>query len=201
MATKKIETKDFKFTLTDVDEEKGTFKGYASVWGDVDSYGDTVKRGAFKKSLKETKVFPMLWSHNIIEPIGVISGHEDDTGLAVEGSINQDVQRGREVRSLMKQGAVTGLSIGYQTLLEELDKTTGTRVLKEVKLWEISPVVFPACQSAQVTDVKAGDLEVSANGATMKTDIEPGPGKPTSDGDTGRPGNTHLILDGLKFKI
>lgn len=201
MATKKIETKDFKFTLTDVDEEKGTFKGYASVWGDVDSYGDAVKKGAFKKSLKETKLFPMLWSHNIVEPIGVISGHEDDKGLAVEGSLNQDVQRGREVRSLMKQGAVTGLSIGYQTLLEELDKETGTRTLKEVKLWEISPVVFPACGTARATDVKADAIEVVENPDTIKTDIEPGPGKPTSEGDTGRPGKSHLILDGLKFKV
>ena len=122
----------------------------------------------------------MLWSHNITEPIGVISGAEDDTGLAVEGAINLDVQRGREVRSLMKQGAVQGLSIGYQTVLEELDKDSGSRKLKEVKLWEISPVVFQACPGALVSDVKAeADTEESEPHALPDND----PGRPTRAGD------------------
>lgn len=155
--TRKTETKNFKFTLTEIDETEGLFKGYASIFGAIDTMGDQVKKGAFKRSLKEQKKFPMLWSHQVNEPIGIISGKEDDIGLAVEGQLNLDVQRAREVRSLMKQGSVDGLSIGYQTVLEEIDKATNSRVLKEVKLWEISPVVFQACPGAIVTDVKSAD--------------------------------------------
>lgn len=155
MATRRTETKEFKFTLEDIDEEKGSFKGYASIWDAVDSLGDIVVKGAFKRTLKESKQFPLLWSHNLMEPIGIIKGEEDDRGLAVEGQINIDVQRGREIRSLMRQGAVTGLSIGFQTVREDNDKTTGLRKLKEIRLWEISPCVFQACPDAVVGQVKA----------------------------------------------
>jgi len=155
MTTRKTETKEFKFTLDDIDEEKGSFAGYASIWDVVDSYGDTVVKGAFKRSLKESKQFPLLWSHNLMEPIGIVSGEEDDRGLKISGQLNIDVQRGREIRSLMKQGAVTGLSIGFQTVREENDKDANTRRLKEVKLWEISPCVFQACPNAQIDEVKA----------------------------------------------
>lgn len=195
---RKTETKDFKFTLTEVDEAEGTFKGYASIWNEVDSYGDQVKKGAFKRSLSEQKKFPILWSHMVNEPIGIISGKEDPVGLAVEGQLNLDVQRAREIRSLMKQGAVSGLSIGYQTVLEDVDRQSGTRILKEVRLWEISPVVFPACAGAQVGDVKGAESDPEAG-------QDPGTEDPsTLEGmafkDISRTEDLHL-LDQLIFKV
>ena len=159
MTTRKTETKEFRFTLDEIDEVKGSFTGYASIWDAIDTYGDAVMKGAFKRSLKESKQFPLLWSHNLMEPIGIIEGAEDERGLAVSGQLNIDVQRGREIRSLMRQGAVTGLSIGFQTVREEIDKTTGLRKLKEVKLWEISPCVFQACPGAVADDVKTAITE------------------------------------------
>jgi len=155
MTTRKTETKDLKFTLEGIDEEKGAFRGYASIWDAVDSYGDIVVKGAFKRTLKDNKQFPLLWSHNLMEPIGVIEAKEDSHGLAVQGQLNVDVQRGREIRSLMRQGAVTGLSIGFQTVRDEQDKETGYRRLVEAKLWEISPCVFQACPGALADEVKA----------------------------------------------
>jgi hypothetical protein len=152
---KKLETKEFKFMADEVDEEKGTFHGYASIFGSVDSYGDMVLPGAFKKTLKEKKEFPMLWSHNVCEPIGIISGEEDEKGLIVTGQLNRDVQRGREIRSLMAQKAVNGLSIGFVTVKEGVDKDSQARTLKEINLWEISPCVFQACPDAEVIDVKS----------------------------------------------
>jgi len=157
--TRKTETKEFKFTLEGVDEEKGSFRGYASIWDIVDSYGDMVVRGAFKRTLKENKQFPLLWSHNLMEPIGIIEAKEDSRGLAVQGQLNVDVQRGREIRSLMRQGAVTGLSIGFQTVRDEPDKETGYRHLIEAKLWEISPCVFQACPGAIADEVKTEIIE------------------------------------------
>lgn len=154
MATRKIETKDLKFTLDEIDEAKGSFRGYASLWDIVDSYGDVVMRGAFKRTLNDNKQFPLLWSHNLMEPIGVIEAREDVRGLAVDGQLNVDVQRGREIRSLMRQGAVTGLSIGFQTVHGDKDKETGHRHLTEAKLWEISPCVFQACPGAVADEVK-----------------------------------------------
>jgi HK97 family phage prohead protease len=155
---KRLEIKEIKFTLTDIDDARGTFAGYASIFDVVDSYGDVVVRGAFKKTLREKKQFPILWSHSIMEPLGVIRGQEDERGLAIEGELNLDVQRGREIRSLMKQGAVNGLSIGYEVVKEGEDAETRARLLKEIKLWEISPCVFQACPDALVGEVKANGL-------------------------------------------
>lgn len=176
----KREIKDFKFTVDRIDEEKGTFAGYASVWGVTDAYNDVVAKGAFKKTVKEKKAFPLLWSHNPAEPIGIIVPEEDEVGLKVQGSLNLDVQRGRETRSLMRQmaeaGTPMGLSIGYNAVKEKYDKDTGIRTLTEIRLWEISPVVFPACEPARVDDVKSEtDAGAPAPGESALPGPEPAP--------------------------
>lgn len=157
MSNKKLEVKDleFKFIVGGEDADAGTFTGYASVFDMVDTYGDAVQRGAFKKTLKEKQQFPLLWSHDISKPIGIISGKEDKKGLEITGQLNLDVQLAREIRSLMAQRAVTGLSIGYNAVKELIDSETGIRQLLEVNLWEISPCVFQSCPDAVVDDVKS----------------------------------------------
>lgn len=142
--------------------DTGTFTGLGSVFGEVDSYRDIVVKGAFKNSLldferKKRKV-PMLWQHRMAQPIGIYTKLEETSeGLYVEGEINMDVQQGREAHALMKQGALTGLSIGYETVSEKFIKKNEVpyRELHEVKLWEISPVTFPAGDSARVDSVKS----------------------------------------------
>ena len=138
----------------------GKFTGYASVFGDLDSYRDIVMPGAFKDSLashksKNRKV-PILWQHRGSEPIGVYDViDEDEKGLYVEGSLNQDVQQGREAYSLLKQGALSGISIGYSTELADWNDEKSIRYLKQVKLYEASLVTFPALDSARVDSVKS----------------------------------------------
>lgn len=148
------EIKDFKFSVGNDVGEEGEFDGYASVFGGLDSYGDTVEPGAFRKTLKESKTFPLLWAHDTTQPIGIIGGEESAKGLAVIGELNMDVVSAREKRSLMKQGAVKGLSIGYEAVKWTYDQTEKVRHLKEIKLWEISLVVFPADHAARVGAVK-----------------------------------------------
>jgi HK97 family phage prohead protease len=148
------ETKDFKFSVIGETSDEGEFTGHASVFGGIDSYQDTVEPGAFKKTLKENKSFPLLWSHNTAEPIGIITGEEDKKGLATIGSLNMDVASAREKRSLVKQGAIRGMSIGYEAVKWEFDNVEKVRHLKEIKLWEISLVVFPADRAAQVARIK-----------------------------------------------
>lgn len=139
----------------------GTFTGYGSVFGELDSYRDVVVKGAFLQTLQEDfaakgRKVPMLWQHEPWTPIGVYTEvKEDDYGLYVEGQCNMDVQQGRECHSLMKQGALDGLSIGYTTRKYEWDQEEVVRSLLNVKLYEISPVTFPAGDSARVVDVKS----------------------------------------------
>lgn len=142
------------FQVKDVGEG-GRFTGHGSVFGELDSYRDIVMPGAFKKSLREDFInkkrkVPMLWQHNSWSPIGVyVEIYEDDKGLYVEGECNMDVQQGRECYALMKQGALTGLSIGYTTVVSEWDEKNLIRKLIEVNLWEVSPVTFPAGDNAR----------------------------------------------------
>lgn len=154
----KLKTIDRPFKVKAVKDD-GTFTGYGSVFGEIDSYRDVVVKGAFEESLKEFeslgRLVPMLWQHDTRSPIGVYTSlKEDDVGLLVEGQCNMDVQKGRECHALMKQGALTGLSIGYNTEEDAWDEQYTLRRLLKLKLWEISPVTFPAGDSARINGVK-----------------------------------------------
>lgn len=149
------------FEVKSVDATTGIFKGYGSVFGEVDSHRDIVMPGAFSKSLAKYKakgrLVPMLWQHDTWNPIGVYPElKEDDIGLDLEGECNMEVQQGREAHALMKQRALSGLSIGFNiTRADERDPQTGIRKIHEVDLWEISPVTFPSNDSSRVVDVKS----------------------------------------------
>lgn len=149
-----MEHKAFALEISSLGET-GEFEGYASVFGNVDLQSDIVVPGAFKKTLRENKKgFPLLYQHNSDEPIGLLTSvGEDELGLPVKGSVNMDVQRGRESFSLMKQGVLGGLSIGYKSIQETFQGQV--RLLKEVALREVSLVTFPANTLAVVTTVKA----------------------------------------------
>jgi uncharacterized protein len=139
------------------------FEGYASTFGNKDSYADVVLRGAFLKSLSQ-KQPKLLWQHDYSEPIGVIkSAVEDGKGLKVHGIISK-TSKGQDVATLLRDGAVDRMSIGYRPVQSDMGKD-GVRSLKEIDLLEISLVTFPANAKAIVTAVK--DL----SGVTIR-DIE-----------------------------
>ncbi|MFA5285812.1 MAG: HK97 family phage prohead protease [Smithellaceae bacterium] len=154
---KEMERKDFKFTIQDEPDEKGVFRGYASVFGVKDFYGEVVDPGAFRKTLKTKKFVPLLWYHAPTEPLGIVYSMEDSNGLFCEGHLNLDVQSAIEKRSLMKQGAITGISIGFQTVAEKMVDDEGAKVrhIRDIDLWEESLCVFQACPGAVVSDVKS----------------------------------------------
>jgi HK97 family phage prohead protease len=134
---------------------EGQFSGYGSVFGVEDSYMDIVMPGAFAESLKARKP-AMLWQHNPDQPIGVwTEAREDKTGLYLEGQLAMKTQAGAEAYELMKMGALDGLSIGFSTKVAEYDDKTSIRRLLQVKLWEVSPVTFPANEEARIENVKA----------------------------------------------
>ena len=153
----KTETKFAPAELASV-EEDGTFSGYASLFGKADLGRDIVLPGAFRASLTKRGAagIKMLFQHDPAEPIGVWSEiREDQQGLFVKGKLTTGVARAREVLSLMRAGALDGLSIGYRTVRGRTDSKTGIRSLVEVDLWEISVVTFPMLPEARVASVKA----------------------------------------------
>lgn len=140
--------------------DDGTFSGYGSVFGNVDSYKEIVAPGAFKSSLAGIKSagdpLPVLWQHNPDHPIGGYTElAEDDHGLKVSGFLLKDeVALAREAYALMKARVVKGLSIGYYVRADSYDEKTSVRTLTELDLREISVVTFPANEAAQVESVK-----------------------------------------------
>jgi HK97 family phage prohead protease len=161
-----MKTKSFALEVKAVAED-GTFEGYASTFGgSPDSYGDIVLPGAFAVSLakhrREGTMPIMLWNHKASElPIGNwLDLAEDGKGLWAKGQADLDDDVGARVHRAMKRKAVRGLSIGYETVAKETDpKKPGINFLKELDLWEISPVNFPANRRATVTEVKSERME------------------------------------------
>jgi HK97 family phage prohead protease len=140
--------------------EEGKFSGYASVFNVPDRQNDIVLPGAFKRTLIERGgEVKLLWQHSFEEPIGVIENlYEDNTGLFMEARLLLDVSRGKEAYSLLKAGAVEGLSIGYTVTQYDYAPKTGHRLIKDVDLWEVSLVTFPANAQAKVAKVKKLDV-------------------------------------------
>ena len=137
----------------------GTFSGYGSIFGNVDSHGDVVVKGAFSKSLQrheERGSRPkMFWQHDMHQPIGSwTSITEDEKGLYMEGRFNMDVQRGREAYALLKASDIDGLSIGYRTVKETRDNVKSANLLEELDLIETSVVSLGSNELALVSAVK-----------------------------------------------
>jgi uncharacterized protein len=146
---------NFSLELKSIDGQ-GRFAGYASVFDIVDNQRDVILRGAFSETLKgRTEEVKLLWQHQQDEPIGVFDRiFEDAQGLYVEGRLLLDVSRAKEAYTLIKARAISGLSIGYSPVRYHIDSHSGLRFLKEVDLWEISLVTFPANEGANVTVIK-----------------------------------------------
>lgn len=150
---------DCSFEIKAVGDD-GTIEGYGSTFGNVDFGMDRIERGAFSDWLEGTKTLPMLWQHDSGEPIGLWTRmREDRRGLYVKGQLNlskdsgqPDVPTAFKARALAKQGAVTGLSIGYWA--REWSFEDDVRVLERVDLDEISMVTFPMNPEARVAAVK-----------------------------------------------
>ena len=135
----------------------GTVEGYASLFGEIDQARDMVMRGAFADTLARRGVnrIPMLFQHDPAEPVGVwLELREDSRGLLARGRLIPEVARARELLSLLRAGAIDGLSIGFRAARARIDSKTRVRSLLAVDLWEISIVTFPLLAGARVTAVK-----------------------------------------------
>ena len=138
-------------------EADGTVEGYASLFGEIDQARDMVMPGAFAATLRQRPMrrVPMLFQHDPAEPVGVwLELREDHRGLYARGRLIPEVSRGRELLSLLRAGAIDGLSIGFRTVRGRIDPKTRIRSLQAVDLWEISIVTFPLLAGARVRAVK-----------------------------------------------
>lgn len=135
----------------------GQFEGYASVFGGVDSYGDTIEKGAFSATLEGRSRPPlMLYGHNPGRVIGKWIGLEEDSrGLYGKGEFTPGHSDAQDVLASLRHGAIDGLSIGFRIPKGGADeKSDGGRVIRRVDLVEISVVTMPADDAARIHSVK-----------------------------------------------
>ena len=146
-------------------EDSGlTIIGHASVWDtpyDLHGFTERVARGAFKKSLKEADVVA-LYNHdaNVVlgrKHNGTLRLEEDDRGLRYEVAL-PNTQAANDLHTLITRGDIHQSSFSFEVVKdewEERDDAQPLRTLKEVRLYDVSPVTFPASSSTDVDVARA----------------------------------------------
>jgi uncharacterized protein len=153
-----VDFKRLQFKADNVSDDGKSFAGFAST-PDLDQGGDIVIKGAFGRTLAQRSGVKMLWNHKSdLMPIGVYTKLEErEGGLYVEGKLS-DTQLGRDAATLLKDGAIDSMSIGY--IVKDADyNEDGIRVIKDLDLFEVSLVNFPMNEKAVITQVKNLDVK------------------------------------------
>lgn len=148
--------KSFKFELTSADDT-GEFSGYAAVFGNVDNGLDVIEKGAFTRTIKEDfdKIKILALHNDNWLPVGKpLELREDNKGLFIRGKIS-DTAMGRDIKTLLKDGVLNDMSIGYDVVRYDFDSEEGIRHLKEIRLWEVSIVTWAMNDQAKIEEVKS----------------------------------------------
>lgn len=139
--------------------EDRAIKGYPIVWGEKNDYDEIVLRGATLNSLNARGVSAAK------NPIVVLNQHrtaeilcrpsvlqEDEYGLYFEGTVIEGTRYADEALAQIRQGVLRQLSYGFQYIWDKVDydEAADAYILREIKLYEISPVTFSSGESAQL---------------------------------------------------
>lgn len=138
----------------------GQFEGFASVFDNLDSQGDVVRRGAFAKSLDSGRVTPLIWEHQSKDPrafVGeVVKAEETAEGLKITGQFDMDTDAGTAAYRQVKARRIGALSIGY-AVRDQRKSADGANELLDLDLAEISIVSRPANDRALIGAVKSAE--------------------------------------------
>jgi HK97 family phage prohead protease len=131
--------KSFGLEVKDVDAKSGVVSGYFSAFGMVDSDGDIMMPGAFKRSIQDWGVegkqrIKHLLNHDPSKPLGkLLSLKEDSYGLYYESKVGTH-QLGKDFIKMVESGLIGEHSIGFRTLREQ--KSGEANEIHEVMLFE-----------------------------------------------------------------
>lgn len=139
-----------------------TFEGYAAVFNSPSQplpFVETIKPGAFKRSLQGRHRMMLLWNHNASEPLastrnGTLKLVEDARGLKVTATL-ANTQTGRDVAELLRSKTIDAMSFGFQVKKDSWSADGNNRTLEEVAVHEVSLTSFPAYEgTAGTTSVR-----------------------------------------------
>lgn len=207
-APKALLTRAVTFETRAAGDDGFTLEGYGAVFDTptrIDSwegtFDETITRGAFSKTLKErTPVVQFDHGHDIATgsvPIAAIDTiREDDKGLFVSARMF-DNPRVEPIRQAIAGGAIDGMSFRFRVVKEEWDDSGDipVRTIKEVELFELGPVVFPAYEAtsvgvrsllADLSDAQRAQLFEDLGAVAVRQDT---PTPPPVAAPTGTPGS------------
>jgi HK97 family phage major capsid protein/HK97 family phage prohead protease len=164
-------SKRLEFKAAFTVDDTGEITGIAWPFGSPDRVGDVIEKGAFNAPA----TLPMLFAHDHTQVIGVWTEiRETAQGLIIKGRLLKDtVQRAAEVYSMIKEGAASGLSIGFETKTAKARQRG--RTITGLILYEVSVVAVPCHPDAQITSIKAaGDAAIQEE-TTLENELENAP--------------------------
>ena len=156
-----LQHKASKFQVKEADDSTRMIKGYASVFGNLDSDSDTIHKGAFNRSIKEwgpegKDRIKLVAQHDISRPVAKITSlKEDVNGLYMEAKFGTH-QDGDDYYRMAKEGIINEFSVGFVPVEKEENEKGGFDITN-IKLYEVSMVTVAANDEAIVTDVKSAD--------------------------------------------
>ena len=153
-------------------------KGYAAVFDsmseDLGGFRDTIRKGAFHRSIGDGADVRALVEHDPARIIGrnkagTLTLREDDEGLSVDIQ-PPDTTAGRDVVESVKRGDLTQMSFGFRTVTDEwhTEGAEQIRTLIDVDLFDISVVAYPAYPDTSVAQRGLVDWQKSNDGTVRK---------------------------------
>ena len=160
MSEREIKNIDLEFKQ----EAEGKVSAVFSVFNNLDSDGDVVLPGAIKSGFKSGSV-PMVWAHKWDMPIGKGSIKEDGDKATFEGNFFMDTESGKEAYNIVKNmGDLQQWSFGYRVTDSERgsfkdadNNELDARYLKELTVFEVSPVLVGANQETYTMAIKSNE--------------------------------------------
>src|SRR5574343_316720 len=123
---------------------------------DLGGFKETIKKGAFSRSLIQNPDVRVLWNHDTNEPIGRAGKNatfeETEQGVRCRVKLPRTT-RAMDIMELVKAGIVTGMSFGFVCNMDEWEDDVEGMALRKVvdgTLFEVSPVTFSAYSDSVV---------------------------------------------------
>ncbi|MFF0942698.1 HK97 family phage prohead protease [Kocuria sp. CPCC 205300] len=180
-----METKNLAVNIKAVDENEagteGTFEAIVSAFGNIDSYGDVMAKGAFADSLKSWEdsgdPIPVVWSHAKDDPFShigtVVEAKETDDGLWVKAQLDLENPTAVQVHKLLKGRRVRQFSFAYSVRDSgpiEVDGIKATE-LRSVDLYEVGPTLVGANPATQLLGVKSAEVKAGRVLSAKNTEV------------------------------
>jgi HK97 family phage prohead protease len=145
-----------------------TLIGYAAVWDSPSEplpWTEYVKRGAFTKTLNDGADVRLLIDHEGVPLARTKSGtlrlSEDERGLRTEADLDPMNPDAARIISAMRRGDLSQMSFAFRTVKDSWNSERTSRELREVQLYDVSVVTFPAYEET------VAELRASLQGGTL----------------------------------